>query len=99
MKELKDYTTQELRGELNRRLRSRIPSEERPRCKTCKYCVSASTLAKMIKNKEIDTNMPSSLLHGHYCLLSRDVWRKEENEYIFDWTKKICDKYENKKNK
>ncbi len=97
MKELKDYTIQELRGELNRRLRlNRIPSGDRPRCKTCKYCVSATTLAKMIKNKEIDTNMPFYLA-GHYCLLNRNGWGKEENEHIFDWTKKICDKYENKK--
>ena len=93
---LKDITDKELRAELNRRnKKTLIPAKDRERCKTCKHCVSATKLVKMIKNKEIDADKPFAP-SGHYCLIQRNRYNNKENLSIFNYVIRCCELYENK---
>lgn len=93
---LKDITDKELRAELNRRNKiNKVYAKDRERCRTCKHCVNATTLAKMIKNKEVDSAEPF-YCYGHYCLIKKDLYDRNINYSIGNWTKNKCELYKKK---
>ena len=87
-KELKDYTTEELKAELKRRveLAKAQRAEEMKtalRCRNCKHCVP-------------NPNVPS-WCRGNYCLCNVRTWGKKiSRHYSTKPSTKACEKFERK---
>lgn len=87
-KELKDYTTEELRAELKRRveLAKAQKAEEMKaalRCRNCKHCVP-------------NPNVPS-WCRGYYCICNIRTWgKKVSRHYATRPSTKACEKFERK---
>ena len=86
--ELKDYTTEELKAELKRRveLAKAQKAEEMKtalRCRNCKYCIP-------------NPNVPS-WCRGDYCICNVRTWGKnKQRHYVIRPFTRACDKFENK---
>ena len=81
--ELKDYTTEELKAELKRRveLRKAEKAEEMKtakRCRNCKYCT------------------PSPNWDTLYLCMARTWGKKHDRHYAVRLSEKACDKFERK---
>ena len=83
--ELKDYTTEQLKAELKRRVElARIQKAEEMktalRCRNCKHC---------------QAHKVSNLTMGHKCIAR--IWgKKNPRHYVVSLSQKACDLFERK---
>lgn len=85
--ELKDYTTEQLKAELKRRveLAKAQKAEEMKtakRCRNCKHCMP-------------NPNVPS-WCRGNYCICNVRTWGKDQRHYAIKSSNKACDKFKRK---
>lgn len=86
--ELKDYTIEELRAELKRRIEEKKAQKAEEmktalRCRNCKHCMT-------------NPNVPSWCC-GNYCICNVRTWgKKYQHHYAIKPSTKACDKFERK---
>lgn len=85
--ELKDYTTEQLKAELKRRVEEKkaLKAEEMRtalRCRNCKHCVP-------------NPNIPS-WCRGNYCICNVRTWGKKQRHYATRPSTKACELFERK---
>lgn len=86
--ELKDYTTEELKAELKRRIEEKKAQKAEEmktalRCRNCKHC---------IPNPNVH-----SWCRENFCICNVRTWgKKTQRHYTTKPSTKACDKFENK---
>lgn len=85
--ELKDYTTEQLRAELKRRIEEKKAQKAEEmktalRCRNCKHCMP-------------NPNVPSWCRES-YCICNIRTWGKNQRHYVTKPSTKACDKFEKK---